>query len=104
MPGNSPYPRLFLPFPRFIPASATPSQQDAPLVESQPPRSRCNSTATASEGRRSAWTISWGTLMVTSDIFNNIGRSKFRMGSDKEVGVIGHDFLSVQDEPLVLSD
>ncbi len=37
MPGSSLCPRLFLPFPRFIPASATPSRQDAPLVERQLP-------------------------------------------------------------------
>ncbi len=36
--------------------------------------------------------------------FNKSGRSKYRMGSDKEMNVIGHDFLSVQDEPFVLSD
>jgi len=42
-----------------------------------------------------------------SDPFHDLddgGRSKFRMGGDKEVDMIGHDFLSVQDESFILSD
>jgi len=70
MPGDLPCPEQFLPLPPGHPCKSRrlPGGEDAPLVERQWPRSRCNSAATVSGGSRSACTISWGTVIVTSAI------------------------------------
>jgi len=67
-PGDLSCPEQFLPLPPGHPCKSRcfPGGKDAPLVERQWPRSRCNSAATVSGGSRSACTISWGTVMVTS--------------------------------------
>jgi len=56
MPGDLPCPEQFLPLPPGHPCKRRcfPGGEDAPLVERQWPRSRCNSAATVSGGSRSA--------------------------------------------------